>query len=53
MDWKICQPLFQRVVPRKNERERETRDDGWDMLISQKLFLGRKSVSRDVRDYLG
>ena len=40
-------------INRKWEREREIRDDSWDMWISQKLFLDRKSVFRDVRDYLG
>ena len=31
----------------ERERERESKDDGRDMRISQKLFLDRKSVSRD------
>ena len=40
-------------IRQEKMRETESRDDGWDMWISQKLFLDRKSVSRDVRDYLG
>ena len=49
------QPIrsFACVSVRARENDRESRDDGWDMRISQKLFLYRKSVSRDVRDYLG
>ena len=41
------------ITPRENKRESESMDGSWDMWISQKLFLDRKSNSPDVSDYLG